>query len=275
MRYDLLMSSAKKESQYTHGHHPAVIKVHALRTAEKDAHHLLKRLQPGMCLLDVGCGPGTITEGLAQAVAPGLTIGIDPVNEVLQEARQQNRAHSSPIYIPANTYHLPFGNGVFDAVHLHQVLQHLDKPVLALKEIKRVLKPGGILSLRESDYGSMVAWPRLPLMERWLELYHAVVTHNGADADAGRRIPSWLRESGFNDAELTGDSKLYTGATAQFWGESWSERTIQSSFGKQAIEYKLSTPEEIKNISDSWKKWSGDEDACFTFVQVQAIAIKA
>ena len=77
------MSSNRKESQYTHGHHPAVIKVHALRTAEKDAHHLLKRLQPGMRLLDVGCGPGTITEGLARAVAPGLTIGIDPVTEIL------------------------------------------------------------------------------------------------------------------------------------------------------------------------------------------------
>ena len=268
------MSSNSKESQYTHGHHPAVIKVHALRTAEKDAHHLLKRLQPGMRLLDVGCGPGTITEGLARAVAPGLTIGIDPVTEILEEARRQDRTHSSPIYMPANTYQLPFDNAVFDIVHLHQVLQHLAKPVIALQEIKRVLKPGGLLSLRESDYGSMVAWPRLPLMERWLELYHAVVTYNGADADAGRRIPAWLRASGFNNAELTGDSKLYAGANAQFWGESWSERTLQSSFGRQAIQYNLATHEEIKNISDAWKEWSEDEDACFTFVQVQAIATK-
>ncbi|MFL2636241.1 MAG: methyltransferase domain-containing protein [Tepidiformaceae bacterium] len=268
------MSSNRKESQYTHGHHPAVIKVHALRTAEKDAHHLLKRLQPGMRLLDVGCGPGTITEGLARAVAPGLTIGIDPVTEILNEARQQDRTNSSPIYMPANTYQLPFNNNVFDVVHLHQVLQHLDAPITALKEIKRVLKPGGIVSLRESDYGSMVAWPRLPLMERWLDLYHAVVKQNGADADAGRRIPAWLRASGFHNAELTGDSKLYTGTNAQFWGETWSERTLKSSFGQQAIQYNLSTPEEIKNIGASWKEWSENEDACFAFVQVQAIATK-
>jgi len=72
---------------YQHGHHASVVSNHAKRTAETDAAFLLPELRPGMRLLDVGCGPGSITAGLARRVAPGETVGIDASESVIDTAR--------------------------------------------------------------------------------------------------------------------------------------------------------------------------------------------
>ena len=75
------------QDRYTHGHHESVVQNHARRRAEVDAWFLLPRLTAGMRLLDAGCGPGTITVGLAKAVVPGEVTGIDLSEEVLEQAR--------------------------------------------------------------------------------------------------------------------------------------------------------------------------------------------
>src|SRR6188472_2086916 len=68
---------ARRPDTYTHGHHESVLRSHEWRTAENSAAYLLPHLQPGMDLLDVGCGPGTITLDLARLVAPGHVVGVD------------------------------------------------------------------------------------------------------------------------------------------------------------------------------------------------------
>src|SRR5690242_15066907 len=75
------------EAAYTHGHHDSVLRSHRWRTAENSAGHLLAHLRPGLAVLDVGCGPGTITVDLAARVAPGPTIGIDAAPAVVEQAR--------------------------------------------------------------------------------------------------------------------------------------------------------------------------------------------
>src|ERR1700722_4991597 len=74
------------DARYTHGHHESVLRSHRWRTAENSAAYLLPLLAPGMSLLDVGCGPGTITVDLAPRVAPGPVVGVDRATEVLAEA---------------------------------------------------------------------------------------------------------------------------------------------------------------------------------------------
>src|SRR5215813_2293205 len=78
---------ADREATYTHGHHESVLRSHTWRTAENSAAYLLGSLRPGLDLLDVGCGPGTITVDLARRVAPGRTLGIDRASEVLEQAK--------------------------------------------------------------------------------------------------------------------------------------------------------------------------------------------
>ncbi len=152
------------DTRYTHGHHDSVLRSHRWRNAENSAAYLLAHLHPGMSLLDVGCGPGTITEDLARRVAPGAVVGVDGAAGVVAEARGRPARADLPSisFEVADAYRLPFEDGSFDVVHAHQVLQHLDDPVAALEEMRRVCRPGGIVAARDSDYPAMTYFPDEP-----------------------------------------------------------------------------------------------------------------
>jgi len=259
---------------YTHGHHRSVVGQHARRTAEHDAAFLLPRLRPGMRLLDAGCGPGTITVGLARAVAPGDVVGVDVSEAVLALAREHAReAGTGHVRFEAHSvYALPWEAGAFDVAYAHQLLQHLSRPVDALRELRRVLVPGGLVAVRDADYGTFSAWPPFEELSRFLEVYHRVAARNGADADAGRRVPGWLREAGFEAIELFPTVQLYAdAASVANWGTSWAERVVHSSLAAQAVRYALATPGELEAIAEGWRAWVRTDGALFMFVQMAAI----
>jgi ubiquinone/menaquinone biosynthesis C-methylase UbiE len=139
---------------YTHGHHDSVLRSHRWRTAENSAGYLLGELRPGLDLLDVGCGPGTITADLARRVAPGRVVGIDTSAAVLEEARAGG---GDVEFRVGDLYRLDEPDGAFDIVHAHQVLQHLADPVAALTELRRVCR--GVVAARDGDYGAFTWWP--------------------------------------------------------------------------------------------------------------------
>ena len=136
---------------YTHGHHESVLRSHRWRTAENSAGYLLPFLEPGMRLLDVGCGPGTVTLDLAARVAPGETVAVDRDAGVLTEARSllDSREISGVEFRTGDVYALAFEDESFDVVHAHQLLRHLTDPVAALAEMRRVLRAGGVLAVRD------------------------------------------------------------------------------------------------------------------------------
>jgi len=140
---------------YTHGHHDSVLRSHRWRTAENSSAYLLAYLEAGMELLDVGCGPATLTADLAGRVAPGRVVGVDTADEVLAEARRTVSSVSNVQVALGDVYHLDYGNGSFDVVHAHQLLQHLTDPVAALKEMARVCRSGGLVAVRDADYQAM------------------------------------------------------------------------------------------------------------------------
>src|SRR5947208_1812917 len=115
---------------YTHGHHDSVLRSHRWRTAANSAAYLLEHLSPGTGLLDVGCGPGTITFDLAARVAPGPVLGVDADAGVVEQAAGAAReAGSTAAFRVADVYGLDLEDASFDVVHAHQVLQHLADPV--------------------------------------------------------------------------------------------------------------------------------------------------
>src|SRR5580658_8308687 len=137
---------------YTHGHHASVLRSHTWRTAENSAAYLLPHLHPGLSVLDVGCGPGTITADLAELVAPGQLVGIDAAPDVVAQAKAhaEGRGLINARFEVADLFHLPYKDGSFDVIHVHQVLQHLTDPVGGLVELRRVLRPDGVLAARDS-----------------------------------------------------------------------------------------------------------------------------
>lgn len=260
---------------YTHGHHESVLRSHRWRTAENSAGYLLPLLEPGMRLLDVGCGPGTITLDLAARVAPGTTVAVDRDEGIVAEAQSllDARPMAGVEFRTADTYALEFEDESFDVVHAHQLLQHLTDPVAALAEMRRVLRPGGVLAVRDGDYGGFLWAPAESLLDRWLELYHDVCRHNGAEPDAGRHLLGWALAAGFT--EIRPSSSTWTFAepdSRRWWGELWAERVTSSALAEQAVEYGLSRPAELEAIAAAWRRWLEHDDGFFVVPHGELIA---
>lgn len=259
---------------YSHGHHESVLRSHTWRTAENSAAYLLPYLRPGMELLDVGCGPGTITLDLASRVAPGRVVGIDASADVIAQATASAAGPGSDVvFAVGDIYAIDAPAGTFDVVHAHQVLQHLTDPVRALTDMRRVLKPGGLVAVRDSDYAAFAWAPRLPMLDRWMAIYHGVTEHNRAEADAGRHLYAWARRAGFTD--VVASSSTWTFTTPEdrtWWGGLWADRVLASSYGEQAVAYGLTDQDELVAIATEWREWQSDEDACFIAVHGEVIA---
>lgn len=263
------------EDVYTHGHHESVLRSHRWRTAENSAAYLLPHLSAGLELLDVGCGPGTITLDLAERVTPGQVLGVDASAEVVEAAQAARAERGTPnaAFAVADVYDLDLPDGAYDVVHAHQVLQHLTDPVAALRELRRVVKPAGLVACRDSDYAAMVWAPDEPLLHRWLALYHQVTRRNDAEADAGRHLPAWARAAGFS--EVTYSSSTWTYATPEdraWWGDLWADRVQHSSFAGQAVDYGLASTDELAEISAAWRSWAADPDGVFLVVHGEVLA---
>lgn len=259
---------------YTHGHHESVLRSHTWRTAENSAGYLLPHLEPGMSLLDVGCGPGTITIDLAARVAPGEVIGIDPSADVIVTAREAKTAsgQTNVAFDVGNAYELGFADHTFDVVHAHQVLQHVTDPVAVLAEMKRVARPGGIVAVRDADYAGMFWAPLDPRLDRWLEIYRAVAHHNDAEPDAGRHLLGWARSAGFSEVVSTADTWVFaTAEDRRWWGGLWADRVTSSALADQAVGYGIATADELHHVAEAFREWALEDAGWFVVVNAELI----
>ncbi len=260
--------------RYTHGHHSSVVDQHRRRTVEEAAAFLLPHIEPTMSILDLGCGPGSITIGLARQVPDGGVVGIDIVSDVLEQARELaiDTGTSNVSFNHGDLYSLDYPDNSFDVVYAHQVLQHLTEPISALREIRRLLTPGGIVAVRDADYGTMVHSPDTREIVRWLELYHQITSRNGGEPNAGRYLNGWLHESGFEEIEMSASTWVFhKPAQLLNWGDSWGDRVTKSSFAEHAIEYGLCTVEELEAIANAWRRWARTPNAFFSFLHVEGL----
>jgi SAM-dependent methyltransferase len=251
---------------YLHGHHDSVLRSHRWRTAENSARYLLGHLAADTEVLDVGCGPGTITAGLAALVPDGRVVGMDAAAGVLEEARAAagHLGLANVRYEVGDVYHLAFANSSFDVVHAHQVLQHLSDPVAALTEMRRVCRGGGLVAARDSDYGGMIWFPADPELTEWQQLYLLVARAIGGEPDAGRRLLSWARAAGFDEIDASASAWCYSGVRERaWWGGLWAERLTASSFGERAIEHGLATRRDLARLAEAWRRWAACDDGWF------------
>ncbi len=254
------------DDTYTHGHHDAVLRSHRSRTAQNSAAYLVPHLSAGQRLLDVGCGPGTITADLAGLVAPGHVVAIDRADDVLAEATAAcERAGVDNVTVETgDVYALAYPDDSFDVVHAHQVLQHLSDPVGALAEMARVCRPGGLVAVRDADYAAMTWYPADPALDRWLEVYHAVARGNDAEPDAGRRLLAWANEAGLTDVVASASVWCFADdASRAWWGGLWAERLQTSALGEQAVAGGHASTDELATIAAGFDRWKSSPDAWF------------
>jgi len=220
---------------YTPGYAPQEQRRMGRRTAERAAHFILPYLRAGLRLLDCGCGPGSITLGLARAVAPGEVIGIDVAPRQIAVARAQAAAQGvgNVHFEEADVYALPFPDATFDAVFAHAVLAHLSDPLRALREFRRVLTPQGVVGISDIDWGTVLWEPATPLLADARALLLRVRASTGSPFYA-RHQRRLLSDAGF------ARSAVSTAPTYQTWAGTPNETrgwatTVARWFGEPGL----------------------------------------
>ncbi len=173
------------------------------RTAMEWIPFFVPHLRPGMSLLDCGCGVGSITLDLAERVAPGQVVGVDLDESQLAMARAEaeRRGLSNIRFETASIYDLPFPEDSFDAALAHTLLFHLREPLRALRVLRRMLKPGGVVCVSDDDWSTLVFSPTDPHLRRAWELGTRFVEHNGASPFYARHLRGLMLEAGFARTE--------------------------------------------------------------------------
>jgi SAM-dependent methyltransferase len=167
---------------------------------------------------------------------------------------------------------LDFPDDTFDVVHAHQVLQHVADPVAALREMRRVARPGGLVAVRDSDYAAFTWWPQLPELDEWLALYEKVARGNGGEPDAGRRLLAWAHAAGFTDVTATSSTWCFADQPDRdWWGGMWADRVLKSDMAGQALRTGAATQEDLRRLSDGWRAWAADPDGWLSILHSELV----
>lgn len=232
---------------------------HARRTAERNAAFFLPHLRPGMALLDAGCGPGSITLGLAAAIAPGTATGIDASAESIEVARSSaaERGVTNVRFDVADIHALPFDDATFDGAFIHAVLQHLADPLAALGEVRRVLRPGAIVGIADADLEQgHVIHPRTPALDAALDLTVRLRRASGGSPGVGRQLGELLGAAGFARAAATAVADATgTSEAATRTGELQAAYLEAPPFVAHVTSLGLATQAELQQMAASWRAW--------------------
>ena len=246
---------------YTHGHAESVLRSHRTRTVENSAAYLLPYLRPDHRLLDVGSGPGTITADLARLVREVVAIEITDEAAALTRTELDQQGLVAVDVRVGDAHVLDLADGEVDVVHAHQVLQHLADPVTALREMARVTRPGGVVGVRDSDYAAFAWYPRLPGLDRWLELYRDAARSNGGEPDAGRHLLAWAHAAGLHDVMATSSTWCFATPEARaWWGGMWADRITGTALADQLVRERRARQAELRGLADAWLVWAADPD---------------
>ncbi|KAK2766783.1 hypothetical protein FQN54_006097 [Arachnomyces sp. PD_36] len=263
---------------YANDHASSVMRTHSWRTVDNSAAYLKPHIKPDMKILDVGCGPGSITVDLASRVPNGQVIGIEYVSDPLDQARElaTEKGVSNVEFCVGDIYSLDYPDDHFDIVHVHQVLQHLADPIKAIQEMRRVVKPnGGFFAAREA--ASFTWYPDFPSFPAWQELTFKLVRDRGGDPCSGSRIHTWAAKGGFEKSKIqcsAGSWCFNSPEERVYWGGSMGERCTSSGFSKLAIDGGYATAEDLERMAKDWEDFKNHDDSWFGILHGEIICWK-
>ncbi len=247
------------------------------RNADDYAEFLFPHLAPEFKVLDVGCGGGSIALGVAEKVRS--VVGVDHSDDGFGDAETYARVHAigNVDFCVGDVYGLDFADNSFDACLCHSVVETLDRPQDALLEVKRVLKPGGVLGIADVEYGGfIVGGPRSSLLRRSYSIREQLWTLKGTGGPyCGRELRGLLNGASFKDVTVTSKYLCYgTEDKVKTFGTRQVHYFQDGAFVQNAQEHALATDDELKAITEAWEEWSVSPDAYAAFAWCRAVGFK-
>lgn len=239
------------------------------RSAPVNAGFLLPHIRSGDRVLDCGCGPGSITRGLAAAARPGPVVGLDLDRAVLDRARAADASEPPIRWVQGGIERLPFADGAFDVVFAHTVLMHLDDPLAALRECRRVLAPGGRVAVVDGDWGGDVTYPTTPALVAAAEAMKRTARASGMDIEFGRKHRGLLHAAGFEDIAISVHAELVAGPAALAELLDFQTRMIEFAMGTGRLE-----PMYGRLMITAWRRWAEHPGAVSNRLRFEALGRK-
>ena len=263
---------------YIADHSEPVLRSHTWRTAGNSAAYLLDSIKPSMRILDVGCGPGTISADLAALVPQGEVIAIDYGPDAIEKAKilASERGLRNLSFEVGDANKLRFEAQTFDIVHSHQVLQHLSDPPQALREWRRVTKEGGVVASRVADMAAVSYFPGV--LKDFHDLYLKVARHSGGFPDGGRRVLSWAMKAGFERSAISSSSSVWCYSSPEerrWWSNLWADRLTKSSLAINAIDSGNASQEELERLAEVWHEWGDCDDGFYALLHGEILCRNA
>ncbi|MEE9412639.1 MAG: methyltransferase domain-containing protein [Methylococcales bacterium] len=253
--------------QYSGGYAKHTLNEFFKRSLDKEGLFFKDYIVAGQTVLDVGCGPGSLSLQLAGKVgASGLVHAVDIQSEQFPTDHPENIQFKA-----ASIYELPFATSTFDAILAHAVLYHIDNQHAALMELKRVLKPGGLLGIRDADFAGDVYFPEVSNLDLAWKIIEACFENTGSDLFFGRKQSSYLKKAGFDVVKLSASYDIFCDPVAYspkgfalFWQEYMQRLGARSGY----------TADQINKAQVAIESWGNHPDAYYGRTRCEAVARK-
>ena len=263
--------------KYQVGQSKGVLDNFSQRTVDNSAAYLRPSLEPHMHVLDIGCGPGSITVDLARHVPQGHVTGIDRAPAALEKARENAKAAgiANVAFVHGDVLALPFADNTFDVTHAHQVVQHVGAAqVPLLREMLRVTKPGGLVACRVGDGPSVVVHPPREGVAAMFAMYGRINERAGIPVVDGRNLHIWARHAGYDPARIKVSTSTWTYHTPEergFLGKGFQSMVVDPEWARTDLELGLTTEEELQKMTEGWQQFIEDEDGFSIILNVEIL----
>ena len=246
-------------------------------SAQRSAAHLLPYLRPGLRVLDFGCGPGTISVGLAEAISPAELHGVDMEETQIDQAKAiaMSQGLKNVQFSVADVTELPFEDEFFDVAHCHNVLMHVPDTLAVLSEVKRVLKPGGLIACREMICDSSFTHPDFGVISKAWGMFGDLLQADDGHPQMGRELKGHFLSAGFENVRTSNSFDIYgSPMDITFIHGLVKQWFLSPEIREAAIKYGAATPELCSQIDDAYDRWKDHPGAVCAVAFGQAVSNK-
>lgn len=262
---------------YTMGFNEGILESLRRYTAASNASYLLPYLRPGLRVLDFGCGPGTISVGLAKAIAPGELHGVDMEESQIDIARSVAGAsgQTNTIFHVGDVTALDFEDSFFDVAHCHNVLMHVPDTAAVLTEVNRVLRPGGVIGCREMICGSSFTHPDFGVIRKAWDMFEDLLAADDAHPQIGKDLKTHILRAGFANVRASATFDIYSSPPdIDFIYRLVENWFLSPEITEAAIKYGAATKQLCEEIRVAYGRWKEHPGALIGVAYGEVVASK-